>query len=341
MKNKISFASDNCASVDPRILVSIASVNQGHVSAYGADSYTQRAKAKFKSIFGPDINTYFVYNGTGANVIAMSTVMNSFHSVICPATAHIHRDECGAPEKFMGSKVITLPSINGKITPKQIRSHLIRIGDEHRSQPRVVSITQPTEYGVIFYPEEIRQIADFVHQHNMYLHVDGTRIANAAAALGCSLRAITIDVGVDILSFGGTKNGLMFGEGVLFFHGIDKNFKYYRKQGMQLASKMRYIAAQFECYLEESFYLANAAHANRMAKLLAENISDIPGISITQSVDANMVFARLARDKILALQEHFYFYIWDEFTDEVRWMMAFDTQEQDVLSFIDAIKKCF
>ena len=339
-KFKRGFASDNNSGVHPKIMQAILRANEGHVVAYGDDPYTESAVAKFKEIFGPETQVYLVYNGTGANVLGLQAMTEPFNAIICAETAHINVDECGAPEKFTGCKLLTLPSEDGKIRVEQIRPLLHARGNEHHAQPRVISITQATELGTVYGPDEIEAITRFAHDNGMLVHMDGARISNAAAFLGTGLREITRDVGVDVLSFGGTKNGMMFGEAVLIFAPeLAKNFKYIRKQGTQLASKMRFIAVQFETLLSEELWLKNAQHANRMARLLAEKVKDIPGVEITQSVDINALFVKLPKDIIPRLQSESFFYVWDEQESIVRWMTSFDTTEEDIEAFSDLLKR--
>ncbi len=332
------FASDNNAGVHPEILAAIAEANVGHALGYGDDSYTRAAIDAFKRHFGEDIDVYFVFNGTGANVLGLKAITRSHNAVICAQTAHINVDECGAPESFTGCKLIPLPTTDGKITVDQIKAQLHSIGFQHHSQPKVVSITQCTELGTVYTPEEIKTIADFVHRNGMILHVDGSRLCNAAARLGVGLREITVDAGVDVLSFGGTKNGLMYGEAVVFFHKeLSEDFKYIRKQGMQLGSKMRFLSAQFHRLLSGDLWLENAAHANRMAALLAEKLARFPQVRLTQPVETNAVFAVVPRECIQALQQRYFFYVWNEETNEVRWMTSFDTTPDDVEAFVEAL----
>lgn len=339
MTSKKSFASDNNSPVHEKIMKAILRANEGDVLSYGNDRYTQAATERFKQMFGEDIDVYFVYNGTGANVTGLTAVTSSFYAIICAQTAHLNVDECGAPEKLSGCKVISLPTDNGKIQVEQIKKHLQGFGDQHHSQPKVISITQSTEYGTIYQLEEVQAIADLAHQHGMLLHMDGARIANAAVALNKGLREITRNVEVDVLSFGGTKNGLMFGEAVVFFNReLSQNFKYYRKQGMQLHSKMRYISAQFEELLTDNLWWKNAKQANDMAKLLADKVRDIPQVKITQEVEANVVFTSLPEEVITRLQEKYTFYVWNASKSEVRWMTSFNTTEEDILDFVAAIK---
>lgn len=337
-KNKKSFASDNNAGIHPEILTAIVNANQGHVVGYGDDEYTARAIKKFQEHFGNDIEVFFAFNGTGANVLGLKAITDSFNAIICAATAHLNVDECGAPEKFLGCKLLTVPTLNGKLTVDLVQRHVHGFGDQHHVQPKVISITQSTELGTVYAQAEIKALADFAHHHTMLLHMDGARIANAAASLSLPLRAITKDVGVDVLSFGGTKNGLMLGEAVIFFNkSLAKNFPYIRKQGMQLASKMRFISAQFIALLTNDLWLHNAAHANKMAKKLADSLQQIPEIKITQEVMANGVFAIIPKELIAKLQEKYFFYVWNEERNEVRWMTSFDTTEEDIQNFVNFI----
>jgi len=334
MKPSRSFASDNNAGIHPAILEAISRVNQGHVVGYGADPYTGSAAGKFREHFGDDAEVFFVFNGTGANVLSLQSLTRSFQAVICSAGAHIYTDECGAPEKLTGCKLLPVEPVNGKIDVDLVRHAYHGIGDEHHVQPKVISITQATETGTVYQPGEIQELARFAHDHDLYLHLDGARIANAAAALGQTLRAATRDLGVDVLSFGGTKNGIMGGEAVVFFRpDLARDFLFWRKQSMQLASKMRFIAAQMEALLENDLWLANALHANQMARLLEKAVRQIPGIEVVYPVEANGVFARVPRSAIAKLQEQYFFYIWNEEESVVRWMCSFDTTEEDVANF--------
>jgi threonine aldolase len=332
--NKRGFASDNNAGVHPDILRALDRVNEGHVIAYGDDPYTVRTISRMKQIFGEDSDVFFVFTGTAANVLGLSAIAQPYHAVICPETSHIHVDECGAPEKFTGCKLLDVKTPDGKLNVELIAGQMQGIGFEHHVQPRVVSITQSTEMGTIYTREEIRAIADYAHEHGMFLHMDGARISNAAATLDCGLNEFTGEAGVDVLSFGGTKNGMMYGEAVIFFNkSLCSDFKYRRKQGMQLASKMRYIAAQFELFLENELWKKNALHANRMARRLHDEVRTIPGIEITQKVESNAVFARIPSRLIPVLQQQYFFYVWDESTSEVRWMCSYDTSEEDIDGF--------
>jgi threonine aldolase len=332
---KRGFASDNNAGIHPLLLEAINKANTGHVIAYGDDPFTSAAIKAIKKNFGPKTSdVFFVLTGTGANVLSLSTVTHSFNAVICADTAHIQMDECGAPEKFTGCKLVCISSPDGKLTPELIRPRLIGFGFEHHVQLKVISISQPTEMGTVYTAEEIKALADLAKEYNMFLHMDGARLANAAVSLNCGFREFTSDAGVDILSFGGTKNGMFFGESVLFFRpGIADEFKYLRKQSMQLVSKMRFISAQFESYLNDKLWYVNAQQANRMAQLLLKKVSAIPKVQITQNVEANAVFAIIPHEVIEPLQKKYFFYVWDEIRDEVRWMTSFDTTPDDIEDF--------
>jgi threonine aldolase len=338
MKPARSFASDNNAGVHPEVLHAIAAANQGHVVGYGDDPYTESAVRKFKQHFGSDIEVFIVFNGTAANCLSLKALTNSYNAVICSEAAHIYTDECGAPEKFSGCKLIPLPSGDGKLTVESVRHAYHGIGDPHHVQPRVISITQATEVGTVYKPAEIKALARFAHERGMFLHVDGARIANAAASLGQTLRQATRDLGVDVLSFGGTKNGALGAEAVIFFDKkLGHDFLYLRKQGMQLASKMRFISAQFDALLTGDLWLKSAQHANRMARLLQKKLSEIPQLKIVYKVEANGVFAKIPRPAISRLQKRYFFYVWNEQQSVVRWMCSFDTTEQDVKQFVSFV----
>jgi threonine aldolase len=340
MKPLRSFASDNNASVHPDVLKALASANQGHVVGYGDDPYTASAIAKFKEHFGPDTAVFFVFNGTAANVLGLKALTHSYSAVICTESAHIHTDECGAPEKFTGCKLLVLPAPDGKLTVDMAKSVYHGIGDQHHIQPKVIALTQATETGTVYKPEEMKALTRFAHERNMYVQLDGARLANAASSLGLSLREATRDLGIDVLSFGGTKNGAMGGEAVVFFTPkLAEDFVFFRKQGMQLASKMRYIAVQFETLLSNDLWLKNAQHANGMAKLLEKEIRKLSQIKIVYPVEANGVFARLPHDAIAKIQERYFFYVWNEEESVVRWMCSFDTTEQDVEEFVRFVRE--
>jgi threonine aldolase len=332
------FASDNNAGVHPEILEAIARANDGHVIAYGDDRYTRSAVAKFEEHFGSGIEVFFTFNGTGANVLGLQALMRPYQAVLCSDYAHIYTDECGAPEKHLGSKLIPLPHEDGKISLDSVRHAYHGIGDQHHVQAKVISITQASEMGTVYQPQEIRVLAEFAHRHDMFLHMDGARIANAAAGLGQTLRQATRDLGVDVLSFGGTKNGIMGGEAVVFFNPSQgSDFLYLRKQGMQLASKMRFIAAQFETLLTNDLWRRSAEHANRMAKVLEAEVRKIPHVRVVWKVEANGVFAQIPRHAIATIKERYFFYPWIEEEGIVRWMCSFDTTEEDVREFADFV----
>ncbi|MEE4176326.1 MAG: low specificity L-threonine aldolase [Bacteroides sp.] len=340
MPDTRSFASDNNAPVHEAVFQAMLDANRGDVIAYGDDPYTADAEQKFREHFGPDTRVFFVFNGTGANVSALSHLTRPWQAIITSETAHIENDECGAPEKFSGCKLHILSAPDGKIRVEQIKPLMHSVGFQHHSQPRVVSITQATEMGTVYTPAEISDIARYAHENNMLLHMDGARIANAAAALGISFREMVTDTGVDVLSFGGTKNGILLGEAVVFLKGdLGKDFEYVRKQSMQLASKMRYISAQFNALLTNDLWLHNARHANRMAQLLAEKVRDIPQVQVTQKVEINGVFAIVPKTTIEKLRKKYFFYMWNETRSEVRWMTSFATTEEDIEKFVEALKE--
>ena len=340
MKAFRSFASDNNAGIHPKILEAIASTNQGHVVGYGDDPYTIAAVEKFKQHFGEDIEVFFAFNGTAANCLGLKALSESYHAVICAESAHIYTDECGAPEKFTGCKLIPIPAPDGKLTVDSVAHAYHGIGDQHHVQPRVISITQATEMGTVYKPKEVRNLAHFAHQRGMFLHMDGARIANAAVSLGLTLREATRDLGVDVLSFGGTKNGAMGAESVIFFDKkFSRDFLYVRKQAMQLASKMRFISAQFEALFTADLWRQNAEHANRMAADLEKEIRNIPRIKIVYPVEANGVFAQIPADAISKIQERYFFYVWNEEQSVVRWMCSFDTTKEDVTQFASFVAK--
>jgi threonine aldolase len=335
-ENFRSFASDNNSGIHPDIFKALEKANRDHALGYGDDPWTSAAIEKFQEVFGGGVKVAFVFNGTGANVTALGSVARSFEAVICSDCSHIQTDECGAPEKFTGMKLLAVPHRNGKLELPAVEKTYRGIGEVHHVQPKILSLTQSTEMGTVYSIEEVQSLAAFAHARGMIVHMDGARIANAAASLGISLRAATREAGVDVLSFGGTKNGMMMGEAVIFFRPeLGEVFPFYRKQGMQLASKMRFLSAQFGALLTDDLWLRNARHANRMAQLLAEHARAIPGLRITRPVQANAVFAMLPREAIARLQAESFFYIWEEGESEceVRWMTTFDTTEADIDAF--------
>ena len=329
-----SFASDNYAGVPPEVLDALAAANEGNVVSYGDDPVTAQAQATFRRHFGPDARAWFVTTGTAANVLALKAVCRSWEAVITPATSHLNVDECGAPEHLGGLKLLAVPTADGKLVPEQVTAHLTRVGDQHAVQPRVVSVAQSTELGTVYSADELRALADAAHAHGLLLHVDGARLANAAAALGTDLAAITTGVGADLLSFGGTKAGLLAAEAVVFLRpGLGEGFAYVRKQHGQLVSKLRFVSAQLEALLGTDLWRRSAEHANAMARRLAAGVADVEALRLTQPVQANAVFAVLPREATERLQRDHRFYVWDEATGEVRWMCAWDTRQEDVDAF--------
>jgi threonine aldolase len=334
MQQRRGFASDNNAGIHPDILKAIIDANTGHAIGYGEDPWCREAISLLKKEFGQNSEIYFALTGTGANILGLKSILHSFNSVLCAETSHINTDECGAPENFIGCKIIPIATSDGKIYPHQLENHLHGFDFEHHSQPGLISITQSTEMGTLYRTEEIRALAELAHKNGMFLHMDGARLSNAAVSLELNFRDFTVDAGVDVLSFGGTKNGLMMGEAVIFFNSeLSRYTKYYRKQAAQLYSKMRFVGAQFIPYLKDGIWKKNAAHANNMAKLLENRLSKIPCIKITQKVESNGVFAILPKELIPILQKEYFFYTWDESRGEVRWMTSFDTTDEDVIGF--------
>ena len=332
------FGSDNHAGVHPDVLAAVAAANQGHAGAYGADPWTERAEAVFRRHFGAAARAFCVFNGSGANVAAIDALTGPQEAVICTDVAHMHVDECGAPERVAGTKLLTVAQRAGKLDAGDVARWEARRDDEHQAQPRVVSITQSTELGTVYTVDETRAIADAAHALGMYLHDDGARLANAAAALGLPLAALTTEAGVDAVSFGGTKNGLLGGDAVVFCRPeLGERFAFTRKQLLQLASKMRFVSAQFEALLDGELWLANARHANAMAVRLAAAVDPLDGVEISHPVEANAVFARLPRPAIDELLREHRFYVWNEQADEVRWMCAWDTAPEDVDGFAAAV----
>ncbi len=335
-----AFASDNYSGVHPEIMEALVRANIDHQGSYGSDEITARAIKLFKNTFGDTTEVFFVYNGTAANVLGLSSLTQSFHSILCSELAHINVDESTAPEKFTGCKLIGIETRDGKIYPHQVEEKIQRVGDQHHPQARVISISQSTEYGTVYTAAEIKALSVIAKKNNLYLHMDGSRISNAAVSLQKDFKEFTRDAGVDILSFGGTKNGMMFGEAILIFNPeFAKDFFYLRKQGMQLHSKMRFISAQFEAMLSNDLWKRNATHSNSMAKKLEHGLQTIPQVTVTQSVDGNGVFALFPKQIIPELQKEIFFYVWNDRTSEVRLMCSFDTKEEEINRLINKIKE--
>jgi threonine aldolase len=332
-----SFGSDNHAGAHDAVLRIISEANAGHLPAYGGDPWTARATEQLRGLFGAHGGVYFVFNGTAANILGLSLLLRPFEAVICAESSHLNVDECGAPERVLGSKLLQVPAPDGKLTPGLVASRLAGRGDEHRAQPRAVAIAQVTELGTCYTLRELHDLAEFCRASDLRLYLDGARLANAAAHLGCQLADIARHV--DVLSFGGTKNGALGAEAVIVMkEGLGTDTPFQRKQQMQLASKMRYLAAQFSALLDDSLWLRSASHANAMATRLAEGVSGLPGVELRQPVDSNAVFVALAAALISALQRDWGFDVWDPAENLVRWMTAFDTTEEDVDAFVAAVR---
>jgi threonine aldolase len=337
---KRGFASDNNAGVHPEILKELAVINAGHVIGYGSDIYTEQAKQLFKNHLGNDTEVFFVFTGTAANVLGISGITHSWNSIITAETAHLEQDECGAPEKFTGCKVLTVETPDGKITVETIEKHMHGFDFEHHAQPKVISITQSTEMGTVYSVDEIKKIASFAHSKGLLLHMDGARLSNAAVSLGIPFKKFTTDAGVDVLSFGGTKNGMMLGEAICFLKpGLAADFKYIRKQGMQLASKMRFISAQFIAYFRDDLWKKCASHSNAMAGILANRIMEIKSLKITQPVQSNGVFVIIPKKVAEKVMQQYFFYPWNEKKSEYRLMTSWDTTEEDIEEFVRLLSR--
>ena len=341
---KRGFGSDNHSGVSPEVLDAIAAANSEHALAYGDDEWTAKAAEIIKREFGEQAAPYFVFNGTGANVLCIDAMCRSHHAVVCADTAHINVDECGAPQRIVGCKLLTVPTPEGKLTPELVKTQLHGFGFEHHSQPRAISIAQATELGTLYTLQEIKALADLAHSYGMFLHLDGARLANACVAMGCSFKEMTTDQGVDCVSFGGTKNGLLMGEvAVMLNPALDVDLKYRRKQMGQLCSKMRFMAAQMAAYLDgergQELWRRNAEHSNGMARLLHDELQKIDGVRVMYPVQVNSVFVQLPREVWTELQNEYFFYDWDEAADVVRWMCSFDTTEEDIHSFLAALRR--
>ena len=331
-----SFGSDNHAGAHQAVVDAVIAANTGDATAYGEDEWTRRATARLRELFQAEGDVFFVFNGSAANILGLSLLLRRHEAVICAESAHIHTDECGAAEQILGTKLLTVPSPDGKITPEGIARHLRGRGDEHHAQPGAVAITQSTELGTCYSLAELRAIGEFCHDNDLKLFIDGARLANATAHLGCSLADLAEHA--DVLSFGGTKNGALGAEAVVVMRPeLVADAKYLRKQQLQLASKMRFLSAQFLALLDRDLWRESASHANAMAERLAQGIQKLPGVELTHPVQSDAVFARLDPQHIETLQREWYFYVWDEETSVVRWMTAFDTTESDVDQFVASI----
>ncbi|BCS90072.1 threonine aldolase family protein [Pseudodesulfovibrio sediminis] len=340
MNDLKSFASDNNSGAHPEIMEAVVKANTGHLKSYGEDEISIHTDEVFKEFFGSRARIHYVTTGTAANVLGIRAVTHTYNSVLCAEQAHINNDECGAPEAFGGIKLVPIPSKDGKLTPGMIAPYLGHVGFVHASQPKVVSITQPTEVGKLYTLKEIEDIVEFAHDRDLLVHLDGARIANACAALDCSFFDMTTALDVDLVSFGGTKNGCLMGEAVIFLNPeIGEGFPYLRKQSMQLVSKMRFVSAQLERYLADDLWLINARQANAMAKRLADKAGAIDGVEILDTVDCNAIFAHIPPAATEILQKDYYFYVWDEHTHTVRWMTSWATTEEMVDEFVADIKK--
>ncbi len=339
MASQHSFGSDNHAGVHPRFMEALQKANCDFDLPYGDDDFTRRLELLCRREFGPEAHLFPVFNGTGANILALQSVTRPFHACICAETAHIHADECGAPERFTHCKLLTVATPDGKLTPRLVQPHLQGFGVQHHAQPGVISISQPTELGTLYTPAEVEALAHLAHSRGLYLHMDGSRIANAAVALELPFRAFVTDAGVDVLSFGGTKCGMMFGDAVVLLREeLVPPFQYIRKQASQLFSKMRFISAQFEAFFNDDFWKIPAGHANRMASLLARALMKVEGVTFTQKTETNAVFVILPPHTVEPLRQKHHFHTWNIATGEVRLMTSYATSEKDVLAFVTDLK---
>lgn len=332
------FGSDNHASVHPEIMAALIAVNHGHAPSYGMDSWTVQAKESFRAHFGSEVDIFFVFNGTAANVLCLRQLLKSHEAVICADTSHLAQDECGAPEFHGGHKLLTVATPDGKLRPQDLEALLVRRGDQHAVQPRLISVTQPTEWGTVYTVEELKALKNFCRQHGLFLHMDGARLANAVVYLQTTFKALTTEVGVDALSFGGTKNGLMGGEAVLFFgEARHSDFRYLQKQEMQLPSKMRFLSAQFAAYLGKDLWAQMAKHALDLAQELAESLARVPELEVVQKVQSNAVFVRFPQAWVRPLKETCFFYVWDERAWIARLMLSHDNTGEDIRRFRSAV----
>lgn len=335
-----SFGSDNHSGIHPEILAAIQAVNSNHAIAYGEDPVTKRVLENFKFQFGPEAETFLVLNGSAANVLALKALLQSHHTVLCSEPAHIHNSEVGASESWIGCKLYPLPTTDGKIRIQTLQEYYKKTDAKHLKRIRVLSLTQPTELGTVYTIDELRCLSDFAHSQGLFVHLDGARLSNAAAELNCSLKALTTEIGIDVLSFGGTKNGLLLGDAVVFLNKKhSENFDLIRQQSLQLVSKMRFLSAQFEAYFNKSLWLKNATHANAMAKYLATRIEGLSQVKITRKVQTNVVFATLPPSFIPRLQAVIPFHLWNPSLSEIRWMTSFDTTPEDIENLISAMEK--
>ncbi len=337
---KRGFGSDNHSGVHPQLLEAITEANREHAPSYGTDDWTASANQEFKKQFGDQAQVYFVFNGTAANVTALRALTKPWQAVLCSDVAHIHVDECGSPEMMGGFKLLPIPTVDGKMTVEELEKTYIRRGDQHYSQAQVLSITQPTELGTTYSLEELKGLISWAKGKNFFIHLDGARIANAVMSLKTTFKAMTTDLGIDVISFGGTKNGLMMGEAVVFLNKeLAQDFKYIRKQSTQLPSKSRFIAVQFERYLKDGLWQAIAEHSNSMARYLYEQVKDIPQVKVSGVPQSNAVFATIPQPWVKPLREKYFFYVWNEATFECRWMTSWDTQKQDIDDFAQQLKE--
>lgn len=335
-----SFASDNNSGVHPLVMEALNRANQDHAVGYGDDPWTEEAVDKIKEVFTPDCVPLFVFNGTGSNAVALQLCTRSYNSIICAETAHIYVDECGSPARMTGCQIRPVATTDGKLTPDLIRPYLCNFGEQHHSQPGALYISQCTELGTIYQPDEIRALTKLAHRYDMYVHMDGARLANACAALNLSFKELTADCGIDILSFGGTKNGLMLGESVIIFNRALKKEAYFvRKQSAQLASKLRYLSCQFTAYLTDNLWLKNATHANKMAQKLYDGLKEVPGVQFTQKMESNQLFLTMPRMVIDELLKDYFFYFWNKAANEIRFVTSFDTTEKDIEELLQSMKK--
>ncbi|MCD7902053.1 MAG: low specificity L-threonine aldolase [Bacteroides sp.] len=335
-----SFASDNNSGVHPLVMETLIKANQDHAIGYGDDYWTREAVTLIKETFSTDCDPILVFNGTGSNMIVLQLLTRPYHSILCAETAHIYVDECGGPAKATGCQIRPIATPDGKLSPELIQPYLHGFGDQHHSQPGVIYLSQCTELGTVYTVEELKAITDLAHQHQMCVHMDGARIANACAALALSLKELTVDCGIDVLSFGGTKNGLMVGECVVVFNSLfNGEVKFIRKQTAQLASKMRYLSCQFIPYLTDNLWLQNAQHANAMAVKLYQELKVLPNILFTQKVESNQLFLTMPRHIIDELLKSYFFYFWNEENNEIRLVTSFDTTEKDIDEFIEKLKQ--